>query len=33
MRKTLAGCPFKLGVRVTRAIVAEKREWLWAEER
>ncbi|MBP1993326.1 hypothetical protein [Paenibacillus eucommiae] len=32
-RKTLADSPFELGVRVNRAIVAEKREWLWAEER
>ncbi|MBP1995286.1 hypothetical protein [Paenibacillus eucommiae] len=32
-RKTLAGCPFELGVRVIRANVAKEREWLWAEER
>ncbi|MBP1990606.1 hypothetical protein [Paenibacillus eucommiae] len=32
-RKTLAGSPFELVVRVIRAIVAEKREWLWVEER
>ncbi|MBP1989710.1 hypothetical protein [Paenibacillus eucommiae] len=31
--KTLVGCPFELGVRVIRAIVAKKREWLWVEER
>ncbi|MBP1989059.1 hypothetical protein J2Z66_000654 [Paenibacillus eucommiae] len=32
-RKTLAGCPFELGVRVIRAIIAKEREWLWVEER
>ncbi|MBP1994184.1 hypothetical protein J2Z66_005810 [Paenibacillus eucommiae] len=26
-RKSLAGCPFELGVRVIRAIVAKEREW------
>ncbi|MBP1995568.1 hypothetical protein [Paenibacillus eucommiae] len=30
-RKSLAGSPFELGVRVIRAIVAKER--LWAEER
>ncbi|MBP1990052.1 hypothetical protein [Paenibacillus eucommiae] len=29
-RKTLAGCPFELGVR---AIVAKEREGMWVEER
>ncbi|MBP1996854.1 hypothetical protein J2Z66_008532 [Paenibacillus eucommiae] len=32
-RKTHAGSPFELGVRTLRAIVAEKREGLWVEER
>ncbi|MBP1992091.1 hypothetical protein J2Z66_003699 [Paenibacillus eucommiae] len=34
--KTLAGCPFELGVHAIhaiRTIVAEEREWLWTEER
>ncbi|MBP1994630.1 hypothetical protein [Paenibacillus eucommiae] len=30
--KPFAGCPFELGVRAIRPIVAREREGMWAEE-